>query len=316
MRSCHLRAYRGETRAESSAGNVAYDYLRRYSNSATNPCTTQSPMASQSISVPDISDVRVTVTITCPQTDAPSLSEVESIVTYGNPSSTVRVATYVDKSKGASPDSEVTNGLIAWWKLNGSASSDVGAYSGTPVNVTPTTGQNGQPNTAMNFSGYNSYIQVPSGFSEFPGGMTVTVWARPTSAPYYARIFDFGNGQALGNIVWSRMDTSNDIYLSFTSTNGSSSANLNAPGVFLLNQWRFYAVTVTPGGAAVSYVNGSSVTSGTLPLPDKVLRTQNFIGKSNWTGDPYYAGAMDDLRIYGRALSASEITQLYTAGAK
>ena len=29
----------GETRAESRAGNVAYDYLRRYTDAATNPCT-------------------------------------------------------------------------------------------------------------------------------------------------------------------------------------------------------------------------------------------------------------------------------------
>ncbi|MCX6377053.1 MAG: hypothetical protein NTU88_13650 [Armatimonadetes bacterium] len=37
---------------------------------------------------------------------------------------------------------------------------------------------------------------------------------------------------------------------------------------------------------------------------------RNYIGRSQYS-DPYLYGLVDDFRIYGRALSASEITQLY-----
>jgi hypothetical protein len=37
----------------------------------------------------------------------------------------------------------------------------------------------------------------------------------------------------------------------------------------------------------------------------------NFIGKSAFTADPYFAGLVDDFRVYNRALTAAEITTLY-----
>lgn len=93
----------GDTRAESRAGSVAYDYLRRYSNSATNPCTSQTPLTNSAITVSDLTNVKVTIKVTCPQSATTSLSKIESIVTYGTPTSTVQYATFVDKSKGATP---------------------------------------------------------------------------------------------------------------------------------------------------------------------------------------------------------------------
>jgi hypothetical protein len=38
-----------------------------------------------------------------------------------------------------------------------------------------------------------------------------------------------------------------------------------------------------------------------------VFRNSNFIGKSNWNADPYANAGFDELRIYKRALSATEI---------
>jgi hypothetical protein len=38
----------------------------------------------------------------------------------------------------------------------------------------------------------------------------------------------------------------------------------------------------------------------------------NWIGRSAFTADPYFAGLIDDFRVYKRALTATEITTLYT----
>jgi hypothetical protein len=37
----------------------------------------------------------------------------------------------------------------------------------------------------------------------------------------------------------------------------------------------------------------------------------NYIGKSNFSGDSFYAGRFDDIRIFNRALSSNEVAQLY-----
>ncbi|OPG14762.1 LamG-like jellyroll fold domain-containing protein [Microbispora sp. GKU 823] len=40
----------------------------------------------------------------------------------------------------------------------------------------------------------------------------------------------------------------------------------------------------------------------------------NWIGRSQYAGDPYLRGAVDSLRIYSRALTAAEIADLHSTG--
>ena len=64
------------------------------------------------------------------------------------------------------------------------------------------------------------------------------------------------------------------------------------------------------------YVDGvlDNVTSGILPI--NAVANKLYIGSDDPTsGSPGYfvKGAMEDLRIYNRALSTTEVKQLYTA---
>lgn len=307
----------GDTRAQSAAANVAYNYIRQYSDSATNPCAPSSPLTNQSISVNSLTNVTVTVTIQCTQSDASSVSRVEAVVNYNNPQQSVRYATYVDKSKGASPVTDVTDGLVGWWKMNGNANSDAGGGSGTVYGAVPTTGQNGQANTGYSFDGAGDYISLPSGFSDFTNGITISVWAKPTAASNFARFIDFGTGQGANNILFYRSGTTSNLVYATEDASGTILGTLTASSAITLNQWKLYTVTVTTGGAATIYVNGSSVaTASGVGAPTQVTRTSNYIGRSNWSSDSYYTGSMDDLRIYNRALSGSEVLQLYTQGAE
>ncbi|MDK2907943.1 MAG: hypothetical protein PWQ87_401, partial [Candidatus Woesearchaeota archaeon] len=42
-----------------------------------------------------------------------------------------------------------------------------------------------------------------------------------------------------------------------------------------------------------------------------VVRTNNYIGRSNWVADSYFKGIIDEVVIYNRALSAEEIEKIY-----
>ena len=56
--------------------------------------------------------------------------------------------------------------------------------------------------------------------------------------------------------------------------------------------------------------NESTTTLATLS------RTNQYLGRSNWPGDEYFNGSIDDFRVYDRALSANEIRLLYEAEAE
>lgn len=87
----------GQTRAESKAGNIAYDYLRRYAPSATNPCSSVTPLNNSPITVDGLVDARITVSLSCANSSTTTLSKIEAVITYNNPTETVRYATYVNR---------------------------------------------------------------------------------------------------------------------------------------------------------------------------------------------------------------------------
>src|SRR5262249_46151444 len=70
------------------------------------------------------------------------------------------------------------------------------------------------------------------------------------------------------------------------------------------------------GGSVLFYLNGAQVGSAQTGavVPIGVGRTSNFVGASQWSPtDPYFKGSIDELRIYNRVLSASEVATLRAA---
>lgn len=302
----------GDTRAESRASNIAYDYLRQYSNTATNPCTPQSPMTDQLISVNDLSDVKVSVALTCPQPDAPALSKVETIISYGKPTSTVRYATYVDKSKGASPDTDITNGLVGRYLLNGNANADVGGVNGVVYGAVPTTDRNGKPNSAYAFNAavQYQYIEIPSTLGLGIANVTISMWvyqASATGSGQYVRVgIPAGYGLGMGNTTMDNSSPGTKLFGIYEGIRWiDTNTNLGAG-------WHFIAMTLDSSGSPSIYRDGALVgtfTGGNSQMPNNMIR----IGGS---GGRFVTGSIDDVRFYNRPLSGSEINQLYTLGPK
>lgn len=316
----------GNTRAESSASNGAYDYLRRYSDSATVPCTSITPLSNQSVTIEGVIDPVVTVTITCPQTDTPALSKIEVAISYGTGSdaNTVKHATFIDKSKGASPDTDVTDGLIGWWKLNQNANSSAGPYNGIVTAATLTTGQNGKPNNAYDFNGTTANIRIPASAMPKPtAALSMSAWFKADTIKVNQSIFSATEGGG-----WSLRaphgTCSNGIGF-YIMTGGTYRIPCSSASDLPTNTWVFVAVTYD-GSFVRQYVNNGSAVAVATP------------GEMTWPADPniplcigselspasdcigtaseFFDGAIDDVRFYDRALSASEVLQLFNGGAK
>jgi prepilin-type N-terminal cleavage/methylation domain-containing protein len=87
----------GNVRGQATASNVAYDYMRRYSPSATNPCTVLTPLSNSPISVSGIGNVNVTVAFTCPYAAVMNVTKITVTVNYNSPTQTVVYGTYVEQ---------------------------------------------------------------------------------------------------------------------------------------------------------------------------------------------------------------------------
>lgn len=85
----------GAARADSRASSIAYDYMRRYSTAVTSPCTPSTPLSNSVVKAAGLSNVTVTVNITCPYSGATTLSKVDVVVLYNTPQQTMEYSTYV-----------------------------------------------------------------------------------------------------------------------------------------------------------------------------------------------------------------------------
>ncbi|MCE5187466.1 MAG: glycoside hydrolase family 127 protein [Planctomycetaceae bacterium] len=168
----------------------------------------------------------------------------------------------------------------------------------------------GQIGTALEFDGSNDYIDLPDGFGDFAKGCTVSVWVYPTAVKDWARFIDFGNGSASGNIWFGRRASSND--LAFECWSGSSSNGLvSASNAIALNEWQMFTAAADAAGNVRLFKNGQLIQTGTS-APTSVTRTNNYVGRSNWSGDAYYQGRMDDLRVYNYNLTDAQVAALYS----
>ncbi|MBI5465723.1 MAG: IPT/TIG domain-containing protein, partial [Candidatus Kerfeldbacteria bacterium] len=182
-----------------------------------------------------------------------------------------------------------------------------------PASTGPTGSANGKFGQAGNFDGTDDYVDLADGLADFSGGFTVSVWAYPTAVKWWSRFIDFGNGAANNNILFTRNAATNDLTFEVYGPAGEGSGGkITAPGAIDLNQWQYFVATMDTSGKVKIYKNGLEVASGASTKPiTNVTRTNNYFGRSNWGVDEYFAGQLDEMRIYSRALSPQEVSSLY-----
>ena len=84
----------GTTKVQSIASNVVYDYLQRYKTSVPSTCIARTPVDNQSITVSGLTNVTITVAITCPYSSTPAVSKTQVTLQYNNPQQTLVNTTY------------------------------------------------------------------------------------------------------------------------------------------------------------------------------------------------------------------------------
>ncbi len=208
----------------------------------------------------------------------------------------------------------LSNGLVLYYPMNGTAIDASGnGYNGT-INggVTAAADRFGAAGAALAFNGTNGYIDVPDGAYFNGSDFTVSAWVRMGAYNNWSRLFDFGNGSSNNNVLVGLTNGTTGRPAAEIYTGTVSGGQISSPSNTLpINQWVLLTYSWS-NGTGTLFINGNQVIQGLQTAPTNIVRTINYIGRSNWAGDAYANARMDDFRIYNRLLSQAELHALVT----
>jgi hypothetical protein len=216
-------------------------------------------------------------------------------------------STNVSLTATFSPSTGPPPGLVAAYNFDEGSGSSVTDRSGSGNTGSiagatwSTAGKNGG---ALSFNGTNALVTIPSAPSlDLTGSLTLEAWIDPSASggAWRTVVFKERPGGMLYSL-YANTDANSPVGQVFLN-----SAEQNAGGPTVpLNTWTHLAATYD-GSALRLYVNGTLAgtlnVSGTLTKSTDPLR----IGGNTIWGE-YFRGLIDDVRVYNRALSQSEIS--------
>lgn len=234
-------------------------------------------------------------------------------------------------------------GLVGYWKFDEGSGTSTNDSSGKNITgtfyngITWTADKTGSPNKAVLLDGVDDYIQ-------FNDGSSATHLYNLTGATYCQYIYPKALTSSASNVqrflekrdwtISSSLNTTGTISTVFWWNNSpiqnDTVSGTHKLGYYLsgtdqwtaseLNNW-YYVCTVYDGSANAGrlYVNGildkesnfANRAGRNLGGYSSSVSTQ--IGRYRYDTNYFYNGAIDDVRVYNRALSATEIKAIYDA---
>jgi hypothetical protein len=212
-------------------------------------------------------------------------------------------------------DPGVTN-LMAHFTMEGEVKDVSGhGYVGTGMSTAFVDSMPGL-GKALQFNGTTAYVDMTASFGDLISTLassTFSIWVNFTNTgSQWQRVFDFGTGTSVYMFLTSR-NGSNTARFAITKTGSGGEATASAPSS-LATGWHHVTAVIDASTMRLSlYIDGSLAQGNrtTTVLPkDLGKTTQNWLGRSQYTADPYFNGMIDDFRVYNRVLSEGEIRYL------
>ena len=172
-------------------------------------------------------------------------------------------------------------------------------------------------NNQATFATSGQYVNLPSGLFGSYKAVSVEAWVTTGVNIGWERIFQFGtsgNSNTNSTGVY-RQNGPNSFGALWLDSTGSSVWNSSTSSILFDSQMNVHVVmTFDTRGYASLYINGTlqastpAVVANPIPVP-----TVFYIGKA-FDVEPGLIGSVNEFRIWGGALSASDITTRYSQG--
>lgn len=201
--------------------------------------------------------------------------------------------------------------LVSRWKLdetNGTVAADAwGINPGTLVgNPTWVTGKRGG---ALRFNGKNQFVDTGWTLQGLNLPCSFAFWVNPDAVQgLHANIFGNHTGSTHGIVMQQESDAHNKFSFGYGSKPAPGGAG---PVQLTASVWQHVAI-VCDGKEVVIYLDGKEVAHGAGAGPLTPNPNLGFRLASGYSEGRFFAGALDDFRIYARALVAEEVMELIT----
>ena len=199
----------------------------------------------------------------------------------------------------------LSNGLVAWYPLDGNGTNLANSqFHATLTGAVSAPDRFNQSGKALQFDGVDDYLQSSYDSALSNNQFSYSLWAKPTAT-----------SSLFGSPLTFRGDTKG--FNLYKNDNNVWSYWIGNGGWVMFGDqpisltWTFLGFT-HDGSIFKTYQNGALLSSsnGSLTLnSSRPLRIG--AGKTEAAPDYFFKGLIDEVRIYNRALSASEMLDLY-----
>ncbi len=212
----------------------------------------------------------------------------------------------IKASRMTEASSTLATGLVAFYPFNGNAKDQSGnGHHATVHGAQLTADRSGNAERAYRFDGVDDYLAV-NNFPVLDNTFTYAAWLQVTGHAQHHQSFGaHGEGGAVGETWNFGCNSFYKYWDMFDRTNRTWQV-----GMEICSNWTHVAIVYDKTERRI-YVNGRL--AGTQPITTPIAHgTSSTLRIGTLVpGDQQFGGAIDDVRIYNRALAVSEIRQIY-----
>ena len=208
---------------------------------------------------------------------------------------------------------DFTNGLVAYYPFNGDAKDETGnGHDGVVHGASLGPDRQGTDTSSYYFDGVDDYIDV--GSHQLDGAFTIASWVYHdgvNTLPWFEAVYATANvdiglfAHLLEGSMFSRLHVggNNDAYI--------DTDKMTVP----TGNW-YHLVGSWDGQNASLYIDGTAKATALTGSMNAPVPSNSYLGKNGWRENEeelgeHLKGRLDDVRVYGRALSVEEVTALY-----
>ena len=222
------------------------------------------------------------------------------------------------------PDYIPSDGLVAWYSMNGDTEDAFGDFDGVPSGLESSIDRFGNSGSCFHFSGGNSHVDLGVDGALVPAtALTYAVWMKPSWDASYSQNTIVGrntNGSSDYGVNWGIYGLPNNRILRFGIGDAQDNGvvdDMDVPYSIEEDSWVHYAVAYDAIASSVKFfIDGQEVAeemTAVQQINDNGQTT--FIGKYRQSGGgctcQWFTGALDDLGIWNRALASEELWAIY-----
>lgn len=268
------------------------------------PYNFYSPLVAGNVSVADFINDTTAPTITfespTPENASTVNSATQTITANISDSSNQNTSSFIDFNRG----------LVGYWAMDyynatgiydNSSYSNFGTFAGGVSGSNLSTGARGY---GLSFDGTDDYITIPSSSSlNLSTAMTVSAWIYDKGpSPTYRMVAAKANS-------WFVTVSSGVLYCAVWNTTGVAIQDANM-GAIPTNSWT-HVVMVFNGTDTLSYING--IYTDKFYLGTNMATNTNAVSIGRRSAGENFNGTIDEVLIFNRSLSSSEILALYNS---